>query len=252
MTSKMTLSYRVFPSGQRVPGTPETTFPLSGGQHMTLDAQELLFEAGGPPANFTKYAFIFWDINSTAFTHNTANFSIPESAFLANAWYIGPIGGNGPPVPVVGLSAFSLDQHKVLAPTSPFVTVSPGTVSDLATRTSTSAPKVTITAEPVLSPDGAFKSWLTYGGTGAASGTGAVKPTLTVPEGDGCSAIAFYALTKLSPDPCQHILNEIHALGPVPPVPLGGQLPPAFKALFEQLVACQAANGEPQTPPTQI
>jgi len=143
---------------------------------MTLVAQKILYEAGGPPKNYTEYEFLFWDVNSTAFVGNDAQFQVPESAFEANAWYIQLGGGNGEPV--VGLSAFSLDQHKVLTSSSPFVTVSPGTVSDLGTRTTASSPQVTITANHVLSPDGAFKSWLVYEGTGEASGTGPVKPNL--------------------------------------------------------------------------
>jgi len=71
---------------------------------------------------------------------------------------------------------------------------------------------------------------------------------VTVPQGDGCAAIAFYALTKLNPDPCQSILDKIKKFGPLPP---NDPMPAALKALYTELVGCQAANGEPQTPPTR-
>jgi hypothetical protein len=255
-TSKMTLRYRLFPTGTLVPGTVPMTYPLSGGETMTLVAQTLLFEAGAPPP---EYAFLFWDVNSTPYFGNqappsappelgTASFTVPPSAFQATAWYFGPIGGggSGSPSPIVKLSAFSLDNHMVLPATPPFVSVSPGTVADLTTRTSGFAPAVTITAEPVFSPDGRFKSWFVYSGHGS---TASASPNLTVPEGDGCAAIAFYGLTKLSPDPCQGLLDEIHTFPPVRP---GDSLPPALWTLFQHLNACQARNGEPVTIPTTV
>ena len=96
MTSEMTLSYRLFPSGDLVPGTAEAIYPLSGGAAMKLGAQITLYEAGGPPTNFTEYGFLFWDVNSMAFFGNqtpssptpefgTASFTVPESAFQATA-----------------------------------------------------------------------------------------------------------------------------------------------------------------------
>jgi hypothetical protein len=238
----------VFPSGDRVPGTPETKFPLSKGAKMKLVAQKTLFEAGTPTP---EYAFLFWDVDRAAYYGNqaipsappevgTASFTVPPSDFQANAWYSGPIGG-GPSKPIVELSAFSLDKHAAVTPTAPFVSVSPGSVADLTTtRASGPAPAVTITAESVLIPDGRFKSWFVYAGTGTAL----ERPTnvMTVPENDGCSAIAFYGLTKLSPDPCQTILNDIQKFGHVDPTK---PIPTALLELFKNLANCQLINGEP-------
>lgn len=216
---------------------------------MKLVAQTTLFEAGMPTP---EYAFLFWDVDRAAYYGNqalppapaevgTASFTVPSSDFQANAWYSGPIGG-GPGKPFVELSAFSLDKHAAVTPTSPFVSVSPGTVADLTTtRASGPAPAVTITAKSVLLSDGRFKSWFVYDGTGD-SAQGSSTNVLTVPQGDGCSAIAFYGLTQLSPDPCQTILNDIQKFGHVDPTK---PIPTALLELFKNLAHCQLINGEP-------
>jgi len=245
MSSTMTLSFRVFPSGTQVPNTTSGVFRLTDGAPQTLAAPLNITEPEpGKPAAF---AFVFWVADFQVFPvqtsggvpdpQQTINFDAPkDQAFDATAWYlpIGPGGGGGTGVTAW---AFSVNQDKVL-PNSPFASVSPASAQQSANTvsTTTSNQPVIMTAAALIEGFGRFNSWLQLGGNGTVNDS-----ILTVPAGGASEAVAFYSIPV--PDPCQDLRDELEHLSPGD-FQTVAEYENARRTLSGQLRACEKKYGE--------
>lgn len=182
--SDMTISYRQFPFGTQVPGTPpQTTYSLSQWPSPAVPAppQE-------PPAPATaEYVFEFWDIDGqTYFTPDASPPGpVPSEPFAATAWYF---GGGGKFVEEVFTYAFSLDKNGLMTGQTPIGSVNGAPWTSQSTEVPTNASKEVIIAKPMIAGFGNFVSWFQVGGA-AISGS-----TLTAPKGSDIHAVAFYKL----------------------------------------------------------
>jgi hypothetical protein len=235
MTVQVTLSSRIFPSGAAVPGGFSASLELPSGANESLTV----------PSDLGNYAFRFWDVDGELYKTEAVSFTVPGSQFPATAWYIltGPGGGS----PGVSTVAFSPEQDVVI-PDPPIASVSPASDQTGPTSASTESSGVVITPEAVIYPYGKFRSWFLFG-----AGTAGSDGKLSVPEKQSTLALALYAIPR--PDPCQSVLEEIASMGKIP----AGTLQetnawfashPAAAEAWKRLLACQHANGEPETPPT--
>jgi hypothetical protein len=243
MSSIMTLSYLVFPTGTPAPGTPSAVLPVADGEPLILSAPFNVAGPGNPPA----YAFIFWDADSQLYQvqesggvpdpQQTVNFDAPtDQAFAAAAWYV-PTGGPGGGGTGVTAWAFSLNQQTAL-PNSPIASVSPAFAQQSANTVSTTASNqpVIISASPLVGGYGRFNSWLQFSGNGAVNGS-----ILTVPAGGASEAIAFYSIPV--PDPCAGIREELDNISPADFSSLADFFQ-VWRELHQQLYTCEQQYGE--------
>ena len=220
-------SYRVLPTGAKVPGSGSTTSVLKSGGSDTLTAPYVI---PGTIAG-TAYRFLFWDIDGRLYMHRKAKFVAPshQAAFAADAWYLLTGGGSCPGCPTyVTTYGFSLPEHKTL-PGSPIASVVPSSAWTPPSASVSTTTAVTITAANPVE----FVKWLAPGAT--ATGT-----QLAVGAGVSTIAIAFYGL-----NPCQSILNQIESLSPGdfgPPNP-AKEYQAAAHYLALQLRVCEAKHG---------
>lgn len=233
--SIMTLSFRLFPTGNLVPNTPSGTIHVPSGGAVTLTAPALVFGQGSPEPS---YAFAFWDADDSAITTEVATFNAPSdnSDFDAFAWYFLRGGGGGSGITTY---AFSLNKEEVIAGKTPIASVTPSGAwtgpPSTTVSTTTSANPVVITAASLIGGFGRFASWLQFG-NGSASG-----PTLTVPAQGASTAIAFYTVPQ--PDPCDGIRTQLDNLNPSD-YPNPGAYERAVQALLRELIACEKQYGE--------
>ena len=237
-TSTMVLSFKQFPSGDPVPNALAATIPVAEGGSVTLTAPAQVF---GSSSSGPSFGFAFWNAGAAIAATPTTTFTAPGGTFDATAWYF-PEGGPGGPggQPAVSTFAFSTNQDKVLAGTTPIASVTPSGAwagpPATAVSTTTSPSPVAITASPLIAGSGLFKTWLTFG---AGSATGKV---LTVPANGSSIAIAFYALP--SPDPCLPFVNELNTTSPSDFPKSFGTYENFVHSVEAQLQACRLANGE--------
>ena len=236
-SATMVLSFKQFPSGDQVPDTLSANIPVVVGSSVTLTAPQQVF---GSASSGPSFGFMFWNAGPAIQQSSSVTFIAPGGTFDATAWYI-PEGGPGGPdgTPAVSTFAFSANQDKVLAGTTPIASVTPsgawaGPPSTIVSTTTSTSP-VAITAGSLIAGSGLFKTWLNFG-----SGSIAGK-VLTVPTNGSSIAIAFYAIP--SPDPCLQYVNEITNIVPNE-FPTYQMYLNALHAAEAQLVACRQANGE--------
>ena len=248
MSSTMTLSSRIFPTGTPVPGTISEVLQLADGAPQSLAAPLNLACPGNPPT----FTFIFWNVNSNPQQvqlaggvpdpQQTVNFDAPtEQAFDATAWYIPGGPGSGGSGTGVTAWAFSLNKDEVL-PNSPFGSVSPAFAQLSANTVSTTASDqpVIITAASLIGGDGLFNKWLPFLGNGTVKG----PTTLTVPANGLSEAIAFYLIPV--PDPCQNLRDELNNID-CSQFKEPGECTRLIVALTKQLLECERQYGEPIT-----
>ena len=234
MTSTMTLSAKVFPGGDQVPGTTLNymgSVPDDSSQQVSANY------------NSDGYQFIFWDINLQIYTPKysapgipdqvqTVNFNAPtDESFYATAWYV-PEGGNGTGVTA---RAFSLNKDMVVS-NSPLASVVPAD-AQTGPYTVSTATSVVITAAGVISGYGRlYNSWVQYTGNGTVN-----NRTLSVPAGGASVAIAFYYIPE--PDPCQDLRENIANFNPSDyATPADAER--VLRGLSLQLEACEREYGE--------
>jgi hypothetical protein len=213
LPATLILSSYEFASGATLPGGLSGAVPLTGGSSVTLTAPEYQYELATPTAPASYWQFMFWDVNATVVTTETATFTAPTTggAFEGTAWYlpICVVGACGGGAPQVTTWAFSLTKYEVLSGT-PISSVTPVTSPPAWTSPSTAvstATAVNIAALPFLGVHNKyistpFSSWFVFGSpaTVTVSGLG-----LQVDEGQSPYAIAFYKqFTAPSgpPSPC--------------------------------------------------
>ena len=210
LSERMTLGSSLFPSGTAVPEGLSGSVAVPQGAPVKLTAPQYLYQPSVPPGSVgTVYEFMFWDVNSTLASTETADFTAPSSglAFKATAWYL-PVCvvassclGSGPSAATTW--AFSLTSDQVL-PGTPISSVSPASAWVSPSTSVSTATAVNIAASAYLGPHTkfggtVFSSWFVFGGGGASiSGL-----DLGVPAGESPYAIAFYNQYSFHlPPPC--------------------------------------------------
>jgi hypothetical protein len=170
------------------------------GTPVNLTAIDPLYIANSnSPGGVDRYAFLFWNVNGEICTANPTppDLLVPSNDFTSTAWYAG--GGSGQER--VLTLAFSADLNKTL-PDIAIQSVSPSGSppwdgsSSIVDNSNTA---VTITARSTVHSDpDKFFGWTKFH-AGTATG-----PTLEVPKGEFCLAIANYGN-----DPCLSIKQKI-------------------------------------------
>jgi hypothetical protein len=189
-----------------------------------------------------NYAFLFWDINGIPYTTKEVKFQpICGAANTAVALYWPT--GCGDPCPAAttdSVIAFSLNDAKVIADTTPIKSASAGwSGSTEVTPPSTIVPLPEIIAPPPTIGYGKFKGWEVLGSGTPISTSSSL--TLKVP---GEIVAALYGYPE--PDPCQADRN---ALANAETSCVGDGLPRSacsalIASLSKALQACMATNGE--------
>jgi hypothetical protein len=214
----LTLSSYEFPTRTALPGGLSGTVPLTGGSSVTLTAPEYQYEPATTTAPASYWEFMFWDVDATSITTETATFTAPATggAFEGTAWYAqicvapaNPVPGSSPPCSggptYVSTWAFSLTNYKVL-PGTPISTVTPVTSPPAWTSPSTTvstATTVNIAALPFLNVHNkymstSFSSWFVFGSPATVAVSGL---ELRVDEGVSPYAVAFYKQFTAPPGP---------------------------------------------------
>ena len=75
----LTLSSYEFPSRTALPGGLSGTVPLTGGSSVTLTAPEYQYEPATTTAPASYWEFMFWDVDATSVTTETATFTAPAT-----------------------------------------------------------------------------------------------------------------------------------------------------------------------------
>jgi hypothetical protein len=182
-----------------------------------------------------NYAFLFWDVNAQVHTNPTVKFQPvcgEANSAIAVYWPTGGCAGCPPPT-TDSVVAYSLNDAKIIAGTTPIASASSGWTAG---STSVTTPS-TIEALPELPPYGKFKAWDVLGSPYSS----ATSLELSLP---GNVVVAFYGFPD--PDPCQTLRNEI--ANAAESCAGDGLSPKACEALIKllnsELQACEKTYGE--------